>query len=210
MNFYDNVALFKSMVVSLPPLEKKSDMEKHEQFEKEENKNFHEEVNTKNEIDSEENEQKEEKPTPSEEEKKQEESDRYLRLYSEFENFRKRTQKEKLDLYKTAGEEILSALLPVVDDFERAIKANQTIEDINSIKEGFTLIHEKLFKTLKQKGLEAIQNSVGEKLNIELHEAITQIPAPTEEQKGLIIDELEKGYLLNGKVIRFTKVVVGF
>lgn len=198
------------MVVSLPPLEKKSDMEKHEQFEKEENKNFHEEVNTKNEIDSEENEQKEEKPTPSEEEKKQEESDRYLRLYSEFENFRKRTQKEKLDLYKTAGEEILSALLPVVDDFERAIKANQTIEDINSIKEGFTLIHEKLFKTLKQKGLEAIQNSVGEKLNIELHEAITQIPAPTEEQKGLIIDELEKGYLLNGKVIRFTKVVVGF
>lgn len=204
------MALFKSMVVSLPPLEKKSDMEKHEQFEKEENKNFHEEVNTKNEIDSEENEQKEEKPTPSEEEKKQEESDRYLRLYSEFENFRKRTQKEKLDLYKTAGEEILSALLPVVDDFERAIKANQTIEDINSIKEGFTLIHEKLFKTLKQKGLEAIQNSVGEKLNIELHEAITQIPAPTEEQKGLIIDELEKGYLLNGKVIRFTKVVVGF
>ncbi|MCC7332295.1 MAG: nucleotide exchange factor GrpE [Flavobacteriales bacterium] len=185
-------------------------MEKHEQFEKEENKNFHEEVNTKNEIDSEENEQKEEKPTPSEDEKKQEESDRYFRLYSEFENFRKRTQKEKLDLYKTAGEEILSALLPIVDDFERAIKANQTIEDINSIKEGFSLIHEKLFKTLKQKGLEAIQNSVGEKLNIELHEAITQIPAPTEEQKGLIIDELEKGYLLNGKVIRFTKVVVGF
>ncbi len=210
MNFYDNVALFKSMVVSLQPLEKKSDMEKHEQFEKEENKNFHEEVNTKNEIDSEENEQKEEKPTPSEDEKKQEESDRYFRLYSEFENFRKRTQKEKLDLYKTAGEEILSALLPIVDDFERAIKANQTIEDINSIKEGFSLIHEKLFKTLKQKGLEAIQNSVGEKLNIELHEAITQIPAPTEEQKGLIIDELEKGYLLNGKVIRFTKVVVGF
>ncbi|MBX2958730.1 MAG: nucleotide exchange factor GrpE [Flavobacteriales bacterium] len=145
----------------------------------------------------------------TEEEKAQIESDRYLRLYSEFENFRKRTQKEKIDFYKTASEDVLKALLPIIDDFERAQKANQTIDDIKAIKEGFTLIHDKLLKTLKQKGLEEIPSSIGEKLDIEKHEAITQIPAPTEEQKGKIIDEVEKGYLLNGKVIRYTKVVVG-
>lgn len=145
----------------------------------------------------------------SEEEKAQEESDRYLRLYSEFENFRKRTQKEKIDLYKTAGEDVLKALLPIIDDFERAQKANLSIDDINSVKEGFALIHDKFVKIIIQKGLEEIPTAVGEKLDIEKHEAITQIPAPTEGQKGKIIDEVEKGYTLNGKVIRYTKVVVG-
>ncbi|MBV6483704.1 MAG: Protein GrpE [Flavobacteriales bacterium] len=145
----------------------------------------------------------------TEEEKAQIESDRYLRLYSEFENFRKRTQKEKIDFYKTASEDVLKALLPIIDDFERAQKANQTIDDIKAIKEGFALIHDKFVKILKQKGLEEISSSIGEKLDIEKHEAITQIQAPTEEQKGKIIDEVEKGYLLNGKVIRYTKVVVG-
>lgn len=145
----------------------------------------------------------------TEEEKAEDESARYLRLYSEFENFRKRTQKEKLELYKTAGEDVLKALLPVLDDLERAQKANETLEDIQGVKDGFTLIYDKFLKTLESKGLSAIDSSIGEGLDIEKHEAITQIPAPTEEQKGKIIDEVEKGYTLNGKVIRYTKVVVG-
>jgi len=152
---------------------------------------------------------KSEKKELTEEEKQEEESQRYLRLYSEFENFRKRTQKEKLDLFKTAAEDVLKELLPVIDDFERAQKANETSEDINAVKEGFNLIHDKFFKLLNKKGLEVIPSAIGEKLDIEQHEAITQIPAPTDEQKGKIIDEVEKGYSLNGKVIRYTKVVVG-
>ena len=145
----------------------------------------------------------------TEEEKDQIESDRYLRLYSEFENFRKRTQKEKIEFYKTASEDVLKALLPIIDDFERAQKANQTLQDIDAIKEGFALIHDKFVKIINQKGLTEIPSAIGEKLDIERHEAITQIPAPTEEQKGKIIDEVEKGYFLNGKVIRYTKVVMG-
>ena len=97
----------------------------------------------------------------------------------------------------------------MLDDLERAQKANETSDDINSVKEGFTLIYDKLTKTLKQKGLEPMPSNVGEKLDIEKHEAITQIPSPTEEMKGKIIDEVEKGYSLNGKVIRYTKVVIG-
>ncbi len=150
-----------------------------------------------------------EKVELTEEEKEQIESDRYLRLYSEFENFRKRTQKEKIEFYKTASEDVLKALLPIIDDFERAQKANQTLEDINAVKEGFALIHDKFLKIIIQKGLTEIPSAIGEKLDIERHEAITQIPAPTENQKGKIIDEVEKGYFLNGKVIRYTKVVVG-
>ena len=156
-----------------------------------------------------ENEQQETKAEKTEEEKAEEESSRYLRLYSEFENFRKRTQKEKLELFKTAAEDVLKDMLPVLDDLERAQKANETSEDINSVKEGFTLIYDKLNKTLKQKGLEELPSSIGEKLDIEKHEAITQIPAPSEEMKGKVIDEVEKGYSLNGKVIRYTKVVIG-
>lgn len=156
-----------------------------------------------------ENEQQEKKAEKTEEEKAEEESNRYLRLYSEFENFRKRTQKEKLELFKTAAEDVLKDLIPVIDDLERAQNANKTAEDINAVKEGFTLIYDKLTKTLKQKGLEPMPSSIGEKLDIEKHEAITQIPAPTEEMKGKVIDEVEKGYSLNGKVIRYTKVVIG-
>lgn len=145
----------------------------------------------------------------TEEQKAEEESNRYLRLYSEFENFRKRTQKERLELFKTAAEDVLKDLIPVLDDLERAQKANETVDNIDSVKEGFSLIYEKLTKTLKQKGLEAIPSSIGEKLDIEKHEAITQIPSPTDDMKGKVIDEVEKGYSLNGKVIRYTKVVIG-
>lgn len=139
----------------------------------------------------------------------QEAKDKYLRLYSDFENFRKRTQKEKLDLFKTAGEEIITALLPVIDDFERASKAMQDAKDIDSVKDGMKLIHEKMLSILKQKGLEPTKSQVGEPFNVEFHEAITQIPAPSKKEVGKVIDEVEKGYSLNGKVIRYTKVVVG-
>lgn len=141
--------------------------------------------------------------------KLKEANDKFLRLYSDFENFRKRTQKEKLDLYKTAGEEIITVLLPVLDDFERASKAMENAKDIEAVKDGIKLIHEKLQNILKQKGLEAAKSSIGDTFNVEFHEAITQIPAPSKKQVGKVIDEVEKGYSLGGKVIRYTKVVVG-
>ena len=130
-------------------------------------------------------------------------NDKHLRLFAEFENFKKRTAKERMDLYKTAGESILTALLPILDDFERSIKANQKQED-----EGVVLIHNKLKSVLETKGLKAMQNPVGQELNTDYHEAITNIPAPSENMKGKIIDVVEKGYFLNEKVIRYAKVVV--
>lgn len=136
-------------------------------------------------------------------------NDKYLRLYSDFENFRKRTQKEKVDLYKTAGEDVISAILPILDDFERAQKAMAESDDIKGVKDGVKLIHDKLQNILKQKGLEPIKSAIDKPFDIEHHEAITQIPAPKKKQVGKVIDEVEKGYMLNGKVIRFTKVVVG-
>ena len=130
-------------------------------------------------------------------------NDKHLRLFAEFENFKKRTAKERMDLYKTAGESVLIALLPILDDFERSIKANQKQED-----EGVVLIHNKLKSILETKGLKAMQDPVGEELNTDYHEAITNIPAPSNNMKGKIIDVVEKGYFLNEKVIRYAKVVV--
>ena len=136
-------------------------------------------------------------------------TDKYLRLYSEFDNFRKRTQKEKIELYKTAGEGVISAILPVLDDLERAEKANLESDDVQGIKDGIKLIHDKLTNILKTKGLEAVESPIGKEFNVEFHEAITQIPAPTKKEKGKVLDVVEKGYELNGKVIRFSKVVIG-
>ena len=134
--------------------------------------------------------------------------DKYLRLYSEFENFRKRTQKEKSDLLVTASERVIVDLLGIVDDFERGMKANEDTEDIAAVKEGIALVYDKFAKLLKNKGVEPI-NATGEEFDTELHEAITQIPSPTEDMKGKVIDEVEKGYKLGEKVIRYSKVVVG-
>lgn len=130
-------------------------------------------------------------------------NDKHLRLFAEFENFKKRTAKERMDLYKTAGESILTALLPVLDDFERSIKANQKQED-----EGVVLIYNKLKSILETKGLKAMEDPIGQELNTDYHEAITNIPAPSDDLKGKIIDVVEKGYFLNEKVIRYAKVVV--
>lgn len=134
--------------------------------------------------------------------------DKYLRLYSEFDNYRKRTSKEKVDFLKTANEDLLVSLLPVIDDLERAIKSFENTADAESIKEGVKLIYNKFTKTLENKGLKPME-SVGKAFDAESHEGITQIPAPSEELKGKVVDEVEKGYYLNDKVIRFAKVVIG-
>lgn len=148
-----------------------------------------------------------EKESVNTDEKIRELNDKYLRLYSEFDNFRKRTIKERSDLIKTAGEDIFKSLLPVIDDFERAIKANENIEDVSAIKEGIHLIYNKLKHNVNSKGLMAFE-SIGQSFDADLMEAITHIPAASEDQKGKVIDEVEKGYKLGDKVIRFAKVVI--
>ncbi|MFL5766132.1 MAG: nucleotide exchange factor GrpE [Bacteroidia bacterium] len=135
-------------------------------------------------------------------------NDKYLRLYSEFDNFRKRTIKEKGELVQSAGEDVFKSILPVLDDFERAIKSNAETTDVKAVNDGVNLIFNKLKSTLHQKGL-AEMKTVGETFDADVHEAITNIPAPSEEMKGKVVEELEKGYSLNGKIIRFAKVVIG-
>jgi molecular chaperone GrpE len=135
--------------------------------------------------------------------------DKYLRLYSDFENFRKRTAKERIDLIKTASEEVLKELIPVVDDFERAFKASEAESDSSKIREGNQLIFHKLVRVLESKGLKAMEELTGKAFDPDTQEAITQIPAPSEELKGKVIDVVEKGYLLGDKVVRFAKVVTG-
>ncbi len=138
----------------------------------------------------------------------QDEKDKYLRLYSEFDNFRKRTAKDRIDWMQTASKDLIISLLPVVDDFERAIKAMEKTEANAQTREGIDLIYQKLMGVLQKSGLQAVQ-SVGEVFDVEKHEAITQFAAPTEDMKGKVIDEVEKGYMLHDKMIRFAKVVVG-
>ncbi len=135
-------------------------------------------------------------------------NDRFLRLFSEFDNYKKRVSKEKLDLIATASEKVLVSLLPVIDDFERAIAANEKAENIDSIKEGFTLIYNKLIQMMKRFDVEEI-HAKGEEFNTDFHEAVTHFPAQKEEDKGKVIDVTEKGYKLKDKVIRYAKVVVG-
>lgn len=135
--------------------------------------------------------------------------DKYIRLYSEFDNYRRRTQKEKLDIIKNASERIIVGLLPVLDDMERALKFEAAEQEgpSDSEKEGISLIYQKMMNYLKQQGLEEI-HAIGEPFDVDLHEAVTTMPAPTEEEKGRVLDEIQKGYRLNEKVIRFSKVVI--
>ena len=135
-------------------------------------------------------------------------NDRFLRLYAEFENFRRRTNKEHLELISSANSNLLKDLVPVLDDFERAITNNETSEDIASVKEGFLLIYNKYKGILESKGVKPI-TAKGEIFNSDLHEAIVNVPVDDESQKGKVIEDIEKGYYLNDKVIRFSKVVVG-
>ena len=141
-------------------------------------------------------------------EKLNELNDKYLRLSAEFDNYRRRTLKEKMELTKTAGESILLALLPVIDDFDRALAHIDDAKNVESLKEGIKLIHTKFNDFLGQQGMKEIE-ARDKEFNTDLHEAITKIPAPTAEMKGKVIDCIEKGYTLHEKVVRFSKVVVG-
>ncbi|UZO80913.1 nucleotide exchange factor GrpE [Aquimarina sp. ERC-38] len=138
----------------------------------------------------------------------QKEKDKFLRLFAEFENYKKRTSKERIELFKTAGQEVLQSMIPVLDDFDRAWKEIEKSEDENLVT-GVKLIHNKLKETLNSKGLSEMKIEVGDTFNADAHEAITQIPAPSEDLKGKIVDVIEKGYQLGDKIIRFPKVVTG-
>ncbi|MES2628932.1 MAG: nucleotide exchange factor GrpE [Bacteroidota bacterium] len=135
-------------------------------------------------------------------------NDKYLRLYSDFENFRKQKIKERSELLQTAGADVMKSVLSILDDFDRAIAINEKTEDVTALKEGFKLIHSKLKSTLERQGLKEIEAS-GKDFDTDLHEALTNIPAPSDALKGKVVDVAEKGYFLNDKVIRFAKVIVG-
>jgi molecular chaperone GrpE len=138
----------------------------------------------------------------------QEQKDKYLRLYAEFDNFKRRTAKEKVEMNQTAGKDVIQSLLEVLDDCDRAEKQLQTAGEIDQIREGVQLVFQKLRKSLKQRGLKEM-NSIGMVFNPDIHEAITEIPAPSADLKGKVLDQVETGYYLNDKIIRFAKVVVG-
>ncbi len=137
-----------------------------------------------------------------------EQKDKYLRLFAEFDNFKRRTAKERIEQMQTAGREVITSLLDVLDDCERAEKTMGNTEDVVVMKEGVNLVFQKLRSLLEQKGLKPMI-SIGEEFNADLHEAITEIPAPTEDLQGKVVDEVQKGYYLSDKIIRFAKVVVG-
>jgi len=148
---------------------------------------------------------------PVEEQLRQElesERDKFLRIFAEFENYKRRTAKERMELFKTANQEVLLAMLPVMDDFDRALTEIRKSEDEALVK-GVELIHEKLKNTLQSKGLEIVDVKSGDPFNADFAEAITQIPAPSDDLKGKVVDVIEKGYKLGDKIIRFPKVVVG-
>jgi len=138
----------------------------------------------------------------------QQEKDKFLRLFAEFENYKRRTSKERLELFKTANEELMTVLLPILDDFDRGLAEIKKAKDKELLK-GMELINNKLRTSLTQKGLSPIEVEQGDVFDVEIHEAITQIPAPSEDLKGKVIDVVERGYKLGEKIIRFPKVVVG-
>lgn len=136
------------------------------------------------------------------------EKERYLRLFAEFENYKKRTSRERMDMFKTAGQDVVVAMLPVLDDFDRALKEIEK-SDEDSLFQGVKLINSKLRETLRAKGLQTMETQPGDTFDADTHEAITQIPAPEDKLKGKIIDIIEKGYTLGDKIIRYPKVVIG-
>jgi molecular chaperone GrpE len=193
---------------------------KSEQAEKQQNKKIEVEEPLKDEQAAEElsqeeateeteaEEKEEPKKEPTAEEKLAELQDRYLRLSAEYDNFRKRTLKEKIDLQKSGNENLLQSILPVADDFDRAMQMVDEAKDIKAVKEGMKLISGKFQGFLKQQGVKEIE-AVNKAFDTDLHEAITKIPAPTKKLKGKVVDVVQKGYYLNDKVLRFSKVVIG-
>ena len=175
------------------------------------NAEFKQEENKSNENEEEKADEtvKDEEEKPSSEDLLQAEKDKYLRLFAEFENYKKRTSRERIELFKTANQELMTVLLPILDDFERALTHIEDDKEAEELRKGVLLIYQKLLKTLEQKGLSAIEVNQGDVFNADTHEAITQIPAPSDDLKGKIIDCVEKGYKLGDKIIRHPKVVVG-
>lgn len=168
-----------------------------------------EKVNQQPQDEEEEEKEAEEEPKePTTEEKLAELQDRYLRLSAEYDNFRKRTLREKIDLQKSANESLLSALLPVADDFDRALQSVEEAKDIEAVKEGMHLISGKFRGFMNQQGVKEIEAEKKE-FDTDLHEAITKIPAPSKKLKGKVVDVIQKGYFLNDKVLRYAKVVIG-
>lgn len=137
------------------------------------------------------------------------EKDKFMRLFAEFENYKRRTSKERIELFKTAGQDIMVSILPVLDDFERALLHIEDDKEAEELRKGVLLIYNKLINTLKQKGLEVIELKSGDTFDADIHEAVTHIPAPEDDLRGKIVDVVEKGYKLGEKIIRFPKVVVG-
>jgi|SRR5690606_2714138 len=135
--------------------------------------------------------------------------DKYTRLFAEFDNYKKRTSKERVELIQTAGKEVIEKLLPILDDFDRALNAMENAQEVEGIKEGVELIHNKFKNTLQSQGLKAMEDAKGQPFDADLQEAITTAPAPEDSLKDKIIDVIEKGYYLNDKVLRYAKVVIG-
>ena len=146
---------------------------------------------------------------PTDEEILQQEKDKFLRLFAEFENYKKRTSKERIELFRTANQELMTVLLPILDDFERALVHIEDDKEAEELRKGVLLIYQKLVKTLEQKGLTKLEVNQGDAFDAEIHEAITQIPAPSKKLIGKIIDVIEHGYKLGDKIIRFPKVIIG-
>jgi len=180
-------------------------MSKEKDIQNEENVNEANENQTDSSVDAPSTDEKKELTA---EEKYNELNDRFLRLYAEFENFRRRSNKERLDLIATANAGLIKDFLPIMDDFERAITNNSTATEIDGVKEGFNLIFNKFKNTIESKGVKQME-AKGQPFDSELHEAIANVPAPDEKQKGKVIDDVEKGYFLGEKVIRYAKVIVG-
>ncbi len=137
------------------------------------------------------------------------EKDKFMRLFAEFENYKRRTSKERIDLFKTAGQDIMVSMLPILDDFERALLHIEEDKEAEEMRKGVLLIYNKLLSTLNQKGLEVIELKAGDAFDADIHEAITQIVTPEDDLKGKIVDVVEKGYKLGDKIIRYPKVVIG-
>jgi molecular chaperone GrpE len=186
----------------------KEDIDKKSKDVKNEEINIESNTQSSQEESNNEEPQVEKDPIEKLEEELTEQKNKYLLLYSDFENYRKRTQKEKLDLISSAGTDMLKTIIPLLDDFERAIVANSKLDDTKALRDNFSMMYEKLQSTLSTKGLKKM-NAKGTKFDSELHEAITKITAPSKKEKGKVIDAIEDGYYLNDKIIRYAKVVVG-
>ena len=207
MNFSD---MLKKKKIQEEPLNPEGQQEEISQEMKEEIKNVND-ANQKQRNDLEE-EVPVQEPEISEEDKLKaelaESNNKYLRLYAEFDNYKRRTVKERIELQQTAGKDVIIDLLPVLDDLDRALKVMETATDVTAVKEGVSLIQNKIKNVLAQKGLKEME-AKGVAFDADVHEGITSIPAPSDDLKGKVLDELEKGYYLNDKVIRFAKVVIG-